>query len=233
MRLPAISATIRRRILVNYRVPPEALAAMLPAPFRPHLVDGHGIAGICLIRLGQVRPAGFPPALGITTENAAHRMAVEWDTPEGPVTGVYIPRRHSSSRLTVLVGGRAFPGRHDLACFHVSEGDGSYAVEMSSSDLAVRMAAHRAGTPMPGSIFATIDQASAFFRDAPVGFSATPARGIYDGVELTTDGWAMTPLHIDEVRSTMFDDIGVPDSAFLMAGLTTTWCPLPQLVATP
>lgn len=76
MRPPPIRATIERRILVNYRVEPDALAATLPPPFRPVLVGGFGIGGICLIRLGDVRPAGLPAALGLTTENAAHRIAV-------------------------------------------------------------------------------------------------------------------------------------------------------------
>jgi hypothetical protein len=79
MRPPTLAATIERRILVNYRVDPDVLALLLPPPFRPVVVGGYGIAGICLIRLSGVRPAGVPRALGVTSENAAHRVAVEWD----------------------------------------------------------------------------------------------------------------------------------------------------------
>ena len=113
-RTPTIKATVERRILVNYRVEPAALAAALPPPFRPLLVGGHGVAGICLIRLIGIRPAGLPAALGLRSENAAHRVAVQWDTPAGPASGVYIPRRDTSSRLTTLLGGRAFPVLHLL-----------------------------------------------------------------------------------------------------------------------
>src|SRR5579862_8383869 len=108
-RVPVIVGTIQRRLLINYRVDPEALESFLPSPFRPQLVDGIGMAGICLIRLGHLRPAGLPHRLGVTTENAAHRIAVEWDGPDGPVSGVYIPRRDTSSQLTALLGGRLFP----------------------------------------------------------------------------------------------------------------------------
>ena len=224
---------MQRRILVNYRIAPEAVAAMLPPPFRPHLVHGHGIAGICLIRLGDVRPAGFPPAVGITTENAAHRIAVEWDTPDGPVTGVYIPRRDTSSAVAALLGGRAFPGWQHRADFRVAEGAGSYRIEVSSHDrqVAITVAAHEAATVAPDSVFSGIDDASAFFRCAPVGYAATPAAGVFDGVALATQGWGIAPLHIDELRSSMFDGVAVPDSAFLMAGVDTTWRPEPQLLA--
>src|SRR4051794_8558964 len=101
-----MSGEIERRLLVNYRVDPAALAGLLPTGLRPQLVDGQAAAGICLIRLGSLRPKGLPAWVGITTENAAHRIAVEWDDKDGTRTGVFIPRRDSDSRLTVLLGGR-------------------------------------------------------------------------------------------------------------------------------
>src|SRR3982751_610618 len=125
LRLPVIQGVIDRRILVNYRCAPDALRPLLPAPFRPKLVNGWGMGGICLIRLRHVRPRGFPAALGVSSENAAHRIAVEWDDAGGVVReGVYIPRRDSSSQLNHLLGGRLFPGVHHHAKFDVNESDG-------------------------------------------------------------------------------------------------------------
>lgn len=107
MKLPVIRGLIDRRILVNYRVDPPILQRLLPAPLRPKCVNGAGVAGICLIRLKRVRPRGWPGAIGLGSENAAHRIAVEWDDERGVTrSGVYIPRRDSSSRLNELVGGR-------------------------------------------------------------------------------------------------------------------------------
>jgi len=240
VRTSTIKATIERRILVNYRVDPDALAKILPRPFRPALVGDFGIAGICLIRLGRIRPAGLPGTVGVTSENAAHRVAVEWDTADGPVTGVYIPRRDPSSRPGALLGGRVVPGWQHRARFQVDEGDGSYRVEVSSHDgeVKIRVAAHRSAMVTPGSVFATLDDASAFFRCAPVGYAATPDAGVFDGVALTAEGWAIQPLHLDEVQSSFFDDsarfapgTATPDSAFLMAGLDTSWCAQPAMVA--
>src|SRR4051794_39565182 len=109
MRLPRIDGEIERRLLVNYRVDPEAVTPVLPGRFRPQLVDGAAVAGISLTRLGGPGPGGVPRALATpSTENAAPRIAVEWDGPEGVQPGVYTPRRDTDSRLTVLLGGRAF-----------------------------------------------------------------------------------------------------------------------------
>lgn len=240
MSAPTVAATIQRRLLVNYRVEPDALVAVLPPPFRPVLVSGYGVAGICLIRMGGIRPAGLPALLGVTSENAAHRVAVEWDSPAGPVAGVYIPRRDTSSRLTVALGGRAFPGWHHRARFDVDEGDGSYRVAMTSADGAAHVVVVARPTEhvMAGSVFGSVEAASAFFRDAPVGYAATPEAGVFDGVRLTTDDFAIDALHLDEVRSSYFDDrsrfpsgAAALDSAFVMADLATTWRPEPKLVA--
>jgi uncharacterized protein YqjF (DUF2071 family) len=132
--LPTVQGVIARRILVNYRVDPAVLARLLPPPFRPKLVAGVGMAGICLIRLEQMRPRFAPPVVGLTSENAAHRIAVEWDEQGTRREGVYIPRRDTSSRLSVLAGGTLFPGRHHHARFTVREQDDRYAVALRSDD---------------------------------------------------------------------------------------------------
>jgi uncharacterized protein YqjF (DUF2071 family) len=236
-----VRAVMERRLLVNYRIDPEVLAALLPAPFRPALAGGYGMAGICLIRLSQVRPAGVPAVAGLTSENAAHRMAVRWDSRDGPVTGVYVPRRDTSSRLAALAGGRLFPGWQHPARFRVQERDG-YRIEVASRDGAVRIrvAARAADDLPPSSIFADLGSASSFFRCAPVGYAATRDVGRFDGIELETEGWSLRPLHLDEVSSSFFDDPGcfppgaaVPDSAFLMSGLQTIWHPRAELRAGP
>jgi hypothetical protein len=240
VRAPRIRATIERRLLVNYRVDLDPLASILPPPFRPAPVQGVGMAGICLIRLSGIRPSFVPAVVGLTTENAAHRIAVEWDGPDGVARGVYIPRRDTSSRVVSILGGRAFPGWHHLADFAVDERDGRYRVELKSRDgeVSVTVSARRADAPMDGSVFASVEDASSFFRCAPVGYAATPAAGVFDGVELETCGWAIEPLIAEEVHSTFFDDprrfpVGTAllDSAFLMERIRTTWTARPPLVS--
>ena len=114
MKPPVMSGLIERRLLVNYRVDPEVAARLLPEPLRPQLVAGSAVAGICLIRLGQMRPGGLPAWMGLRSENAAHRVAVEWDTRSGVESGVYIPRSRywfpdERSRGWAALSGRASP----------------------------------------------------------------------------------------------------------------------------
>lgn len=225
---------MQRRILINFRVDAQILAKALPPPFRPALVHGYGVAGICLIRLARIRPLPFRVGVGLTSENAAHRVAVERDTADGPVAGVYVPRRDTSSVLAALAGGRLFPGRQHAARFDVHEAAGTYTVEVASRDglIQIGVAASVAETVMAGSLFQSIEEASRFFRCASVGYTPTDTDGVFDAVELRTEGWGIQPLRVDVAGSSYFGDTVrfprgsvVLDSAFLMGNLATTGSP--------
>jgi len=126
---------IRRRILVNFRVDPEVMQRQLPGRFRPKLHAGAAIAGICLIRLEQIRPAHLPGFMGLSSENAAHRIAVLWEDEQGGAReGVFIPRRDTDSVLNQLAGGRVFPGEHHAAHFQVTNAGDKIDLSMKSTD---------------------------------------------------------------------------------------------------
>jgi hypothetical protein len=232
MRIPVIRGVIDRRILVNYRVDPQVLAPLLPKPFRPKLHRGQGMVGICLIRLRGVRPRFWPAWLGISSENAAHRTAVEWE--EGGVTkeGVYVRRRDTSSWLNALAGGRLFPGIHHRAKFTVQETETHFEVALRSSDGVTNMAvvADLAPKLPASSIFSSLAEASAFFQAGSLGYSATPDPTKFQGLELQCQQWQVDPLAVQSVQSSFFDDRSLfPDGsiqfdcALLMRGIAHEW----------
>lgn len=231
MRIPVIRGLIDRRILVNYRVDPEVLKKLLPQPFRPKIIDDVGIAGICLIRLKDIRPSAFPGVVGVSSENAAHRIAVEWDEHGKAREGVYIPRRDTSSRLNMLMGGRLFPVIQHHASFDVNEGDGHYRIIIDSDDDKTRVAvAAEIASALPGpSVFGSLEAASAFFENGSVGYSPADSREM-QGLELRSFNWKVEPLRVTRVESSFFDDRQVfpPgsvefDCALLMRGIAHEW----------
>ena len=232
MRIPVIRGLIDRRILVNYRVDPVVLARLLPKPFRLKLVNGMGMAGVCLIRLKHVRPRFLPSFVGISSENAAHRIAVEWDQNGETKQGVFVPRRDTSSRLNTLVGGRLFPGEHSHAIFKVKEHDDNFRVELTSDDQRthVLVEGHAAENLPPNSVFPSLKEASEFFEQGSLGYSVTKKVGQYDGLELRSFNWHMRPLEVKQVESSFFDNRELfPsgsvsfDCALLMQGIDHEW----------
>jgi hypothetical protein len=232
MRLPVIQGVIERRILVNFRVDAKVAASFLPQPFRPKLVEGFAMAGICLIRLKHIRPALVSIPAGIGSENAAHRFAVEWDREGKTEQGVFIPRRDTSSRLNSMVGGRLFPGEHHHAKFEVKETDDELRVGFESDDGTARakvVAKRSTGLPA-GSVFKSMDSASEFFKAGSLGYSATRDAGRYDGLELRCQEWAVEALKVESVESSFFEDESkFPkgsvefDNALLMRGVEHEW----------
>lgn len=187
MRIPVLKGTIKRRLLVNFRVDPAAIQRLLPAPFRPKLHRGHAIAGICLIRLEHIRPAGLPAAMGLASENGAHRIAVEWTDASGiPREGVFIPRRDTGSRLNSLAGGRLFTGEHHHASFKVTDDGKHIDLAMHSDDgqALVRVAGNTSEALPASSCFESLLEASAFFEGGCLGYSVTRDQMRLDGLLL-------------------------------------------------
>src|SRR5262245_30173357 len=232
MNLPKVHGVIGRRLLVNFRADPNVIRRQIPNPFRPKLHNGHAVAGICLIRLEDIRPKRFPEMLGLSSENAAHRIAVLWDDDAGSHEGVYIPRRDTGSLMNHLAGGRLFPGEHHRASFRVEDDEDRISLEMRSVDGQVRVeVAGRSATALPSaSIFGTVTAASAFFEPGSVGYSATASGDRLDGVVLKTHTWSVAPLAMDRVFSSYFADESMfPagtiafDCALIMRNIAHEW----------
>jgi Uncharacterized conserved protein (COG2071) len=240
MRLPVIRGVIRRRLLVNFRVDPEVMRAALPPPFFPKLHAGWAVAGICLIRLEEIRPAGLPAIAGISSENMAHRIAVHWQDPDGSEReGVFIPRRDTDSWLNHIAGGRVFPGEHGLADFAM-EDDGdriSMFIQSRDGSATVRVDGREAENLPVASCFTSLAEASAFFECGAVGYSVTRDCGRFDGIRLQTKGWRAKPLEIERVESSYFADTtrfpsgsAVFDHALVMRNLPHEWHGEPDIV---
>ena len=237
MVIPIIQGIIDRRILINYQLEEDVLNHYLPEPFRPKLVNGKGMAGICLIRLKQVRPKGLPHFVGISSENGAHRIAVEWMENGATKEGVYIPRRDTSSRLKSLAGGKLFPGVHHLAQFTVREINDRYTVEFTSDDgTFLSITAQETTDWNAESVFDNLDCASNFFENGAVGYSPSRSGIEFDGLELKTYRWKVKPLHVSKVCSSFFENTAIfPkdtikfDNALLMKNIEHEWRSLKEI----
>jgi hypothetical protein len=243
MRLPVIQGVIRRRVLVNFRVDPEVMARTLPPGFSPRLVAGQALAGICLIRLEEIRPLATPARLGLSSENAAHRVAVEWTTESGgPRSGVYIPRRDTNSSLVMLAGGRLFPGEHHKARFKVEDDGSAIRLQVASEDgeVEVNVRGHSSAELPHSSHFSSLQEASNFFEVGAIGYSSTRKGDRLEGLELQTNAWHVEPLDLAEVHSSYFSDESVfPqgtvdfDCALVMRDIPHRWRTAPELPSAP
>jgi uncharacterized protein YqjF (DUF2071 family) len=240
MKLPRVDGRIARRILVNFRIEPGVARRLIPRVFDLTMVDGAAMAGVCLIRLERLRPVHLPGVAGLASDNVAYRFAVTWQ--DGGMTrdGVYIPRRDTSSALQARLGGRIFPGEYGRASVRADERGGEIAIDVDTlaHDGDVHLRAHEAAALPSGSVFASLDDASAFLQRGAAGYSATRAGNRLDGLLLTTHGWSVRPLSVDSIESSFFDDTGrfppgsvIFDNALIMRNLAHDWRALPGMPA--
>jgi uncharacterized protein YqjF (DUF2071 family) len=226
-----INCTIDRRLLVNYRIDPELMSKQVPWPLRPQVVHGWAVGGVCFIRLTSTRPPYLNRILGVRSENAAHRYAVEWDDHDGTRTGVYVPRRDTDSLLTSIAGGRLIPGRYHLARFSVAEKPSGLEISVESRDRQTRLHVTATGSDdLGGRLFESVEDATTFFRLGSLGYSPRRHSGHLDAVALFSDSWAARPVQLAVMSSSVFDNEELfpagsctLDSALLMENLKAAW----------
>lgn len=241
MALNTLVGNISRRILVNYQVDPAIVGALLPQMFRPKLVRGRAIAGICLIRLENLRPKGLPAFTGVSSENSAHRVAVEWDQDGSTREGVFVLRRDSDSAINALVGGRWFPGVHQLSLFSVDDRGASIRVRVDADDYEDPLLELdvESGDGLPhGSVFDSLETSSDFFAAGCAGYSLSADGGALEGLRLEARNWNVEPLRVFGVRSAFYDNRNTfPagsirfDHALIMRNIEHEWQLLPEMPA--
>ncbi|MUK90756.1 hypothetical protein GMD78_20580 [Ornithinibacillus sp. L9] len=239
MPIKTIKGLIKRRLLVNYQVDPDVIQNVIPPPFKPKIIKGNSIIGVCLIRLEDIRPSLLASlSVGISSENAAHRIAVEWVEEGIKKEGVYIFRRDTNSKLNTLVGGRLFPGVHKFADFEVSDCNGMVEFSMVSRDKEAEV--HISGNECEAlpeiSVFSSIDEISAFFKGGEDGYSPNPKQNCVQGLCLQTDNWNMKPFMVDNLKTTyMQNKLNIPkeelqfDSVVIMRDVDHTWKKIPSI----
>lgn len=234
MPITQLSGLIARRILLNYQVEPSVASRLLPHPFRAKLVQGKAIAGICLIRLERIRPQGVPSFIGISSENSAHRIAVEWSDESGRVReGVFVMRRDSDSAINALLGGRFFPGPQHLSLFSVQDWGNSIRIRVDADDFLeplVELDVETSRALPHDSVFSSLDDASDFFQAGCVGYSLSQDGRVLERLRMDADDWKVTPLKVHGVRSACFDDpLVFPresirfDHALIMRDIAHSW----------
>jgi len=118
-----------------------------------------------------------------------------------------------------------------LADFKVNEGDGHYNIEFKSDDgTFLSIQAQETNEWSKVSVFDDKDCASDFFKQGSVGYSPDKIGETFDGLELKTKNWEVSPLTVSKVASSFFEDRAIfPDgsvtfdNALLMRNIDHEW----------
>jgi hypothetical protein len=227
----SVRTVIDRRLLLTVRMDRGVVQRLLPEGLRPRLVDGSAVGGICFLRLRDLHSAGLAVP-GVITENVAHRFAITRDDAEGAESGVYVPRRDTSSRIAALLGGRLIEGELSRAKFEVHDTGSRVCINVvGRGGLEIQVTAH-ATVASTSSLFGTVEEESHFYQDACIAYSPNRRRGVIEAVELESERWTGTPMRVEHFCSSVFEDEETfprgswsLDSAMLVRNVRAEWSP--------
>jgi len=90
---------------INYRVQPDALAALLPAPLEPEIHKGRGWVQVLVSSLRDLRPPGLPALFGTCFYQVSYRAAVRYRDKDGTSRrGGYFVRSETNHPVMRAVG---------------------------------------------------------------------------------------------------------------------------------
>jgi len=216
-------------LLVNAVVDPDEAAFRLPEGVRPHVIAVGTVVGCCLLEIEAIRPAGLPAVVNQRLRAVAHRISVEWDDESGAtVAGVYVPVRHTDSRLAVALGGRWFPGLHERARIEVpaSESDLRWWRDpFDSVGLGLRVAASVLAAAKAGAV---CDQAGGTCLGASVGVSPD-RRGQLEAARMDPSHRDARAVTIEKVESGFIDSFRTArlSTSYLMRDVEVAWTRAP------
>jgi hypothetical protein len=221
----AVRGTIRRRLLVNAVVDPDEAARGLPPGLRPHVTEQGTIVGCCLLEIEAIRPAGLPAVVGKRLRAAAHRISIEWDD-ESDATeiGVYVPVRHTDSRLAAALGGRWFPGVHERAHIEVSSSDFDlrwHSEPFGAAGLGLRVVVSE---PVAVDAGAACDHVGATCLGAAVGVSPD-RRGRLEAARMEPSHRDARMVTLEALESDFIDTFSTSrlSTSYLMCDADVTW----------
>ncbi|MBV8212977.1 MAG: DUF2071 domain-containing protein [Verrucomicrobia bacterium] len=206
MRTPILCGVIKRRFALNYRADPEVVKRLLPAPFHPKLYHGYAIVGVCLVRLESLRPRGLPPWLGVSSENAVHRIASEWiDSKALPRESIFVARRDTDLWLSTIMRGKLFISGYHRARFAVEESIGhvEFACRSLDKGMEISFSGDDALQLPASSCFKSLQED--FFCSADCGDLLIGNSGL-GGIALEAKEWKVRPFRIRRLSCSFFDD---------------------------
>lgn len=207
---------IDRKVIVQYRVDPDVLALQLPEPYRPRLIRGVGVAGVCVFRVRGFHHRLLPTILQNVSENIVYRVGVEWTEDQKLCAGVYTLRQETSSLLKSTLERRTSWGtRLFHAHIRVDDHEGTYRIAACSRDAQFRLLiqAQLQREFTAHSVFRSAEDAAEFLeRQFEASVNPDDSRPTVLGTRHATGldeynvGWHVEPLAIQQLVTEFFDD---------------------------
>jgi len=137
MIIHTVRAELVERYIFNYRMPIDAMAAILPVSWlQPQIVNGYAVASFCALDLRHIVPAPLCPVAGPSSISSAPRYAVINMSGDEPEPAVFLTRRFTNSRIGSWITACTCIAPHPHAPAVIRHGVGAVEVSIKGTDSA-------------------------------------------------------------------------------------------------
>ncbi len=226
--LPTVRAHMHERFIVNYRMPPEAVSAYLPAPWlTPQVIAGSAVASFCVLDLRQVSPTPVPRSMGLSMISCAPRYAVMDHSVDPPRPAVFVTERYSSSAFGSWFTTLGFSAPHPHIEVHWDHRDDEMMIAVSDEDGEMFRTVANAEAALSSQLFPTVDDFSQLIASGVRSYGLSRHAGELTVLDLKKDDATYEPYGVASVTGGVPErwvaDGGAIDSAFRTADATYAW----------
>ena len=220
--IPPVRADMRERFIVNLRVPPDAMARLLPTRLSPQIIDGWAIASFCILDLRNITVAPLPTVAGWWSLSCAER----WGTLD-PSPAVFVTERLTSSRLGSAVTRLGFSAPHDVVDIALAKDRWTARLLAQRDGIPLLDARLRRGGEGSGSVFDGVASFSRFVAEGVRSYGTSRYPGRLTVLDLHKTENRYEPLAIERVTGGFVDRWaavgGEIDSAFRTVDADYEW----------
>lgn len=222
--LPSVRARMHERFVINWRLPEQAVAELLPAPWlRPQLVNGYAVASWCVLDLRRITLAPLAPVVGPRSLSCAARYAVidTRDSVDRPA--VFVPVRNTDSASGAWFTTLGFSAPHRLVNVNLSGG----ALNVHDHEGTLFAADLAPASTLDSALFSTVDEFAALIAQGKRSYGPSRFAG-----QLTVLDLDKRDVKYEPYSATNLDGVvpqswaalgGVVDSVFRTRDATYTW----------
>jgi hypothetical protein len=206
----AVEARFEHGLVLTYALPEAALAPLLPPGLTLDTHEGLGFLAIALVQTRDLRPAGWPRALGQDFFLSGYRVFARLRTSSGrTLRGLRILRSDTDRRRMAFMGNLLTHYRYRPCRAEVRADAASMSVRIrtprAEADLEVEAELAPAAAPPPGSPFADLREARKFAGPLPFTFDHEPETRSIVVIEGARQAWDPRPVTVRSVRSSFLE----------------------------
>ena len=228
-----VVAWFDRVVAVSFAFPAGTLRSLVPNGLEIDTFEGLGFVTVAMVWTKDLRPAGFPAALGQDFFLAGYRIFTRLNDSGRRLRGLQILRSETDRIRMVWSGNLLTHYHYRRVNVRIDEANGQTRVETTLPDgtptLDLTFAAMDGATLPGGSPFEDWSAARRFAGPMPFTFSAEDEDGTFVVIEGSRQDWVPRPVSVKEWRVGLFDETplrGVKPvlaNAFAVNGVAYRW----------